>query len=94
MMQFSNKYDYNIVTVLAIISVVQVPLIRAGAGLAAGWGTLVRLGMILLLCLVCFWLPATRLFLPRTRIDLRKRSRLASLILGDPSSVLWVQSSR
>ena len=89
----SYSWDESTIGPLLLLSFAQLPFVLAGAGLFADGGTLVRLASMALLSVICFWLPATQIFLPGKHFDFRRRGRLANLILGDASSRLWVQKS-
>ena len=78
---------FNLFSIVGVQSV----FILTGTGLITTAPGILRVMIGLLLALICFWLPATRLFEWQRRLDLRRRSRLAFLILADPSSLRWVQ---
>lgn len=92
----SGRYywDYDTAVALIICALFQMPLVLTGVGLfwdgeATLRGVVVGTLSGMLLPLVIFWLPAAKLFFQNNKIDLRRRSRLASLMLDDSSRV-WV----
>src|ERR1043165_447436 len=86
-------WDSDTFYALLFLMFMQLPFILTGIGMSAGSSTVARLAAGALLTLAIFWLPATRAFESRARIDLRRRSKLASMILADASSQPWIRKS-
>jgi len=76
---------------LCICGMAQVPILFVAIDLIPAWTAATQLAVGSLLCLVLFWLPSHRAFLPSARFDLRRRSELAALIAGDRSSEFWIE---
>lgn len=84
-------WDEDTFRFLCLCVVAQAPFIVAGAVIVPSDKTYVALLAGSLLTIICFWLPATRLFGRGLRFDLRPRGPLAKM-MNDESSQRWIRA--
>lgn len=83
-------WDLDTYTLIFGASLLQYPLVLAASAVTMG-PPLERSCISMLFCIVLFWFPAMRLFVPGSKIDLRRRDPLATAALSDPSSRRWLR---
>lgn len=86
-------WDWDCPAPILACGMAQIPLIEFGLIISKGLNIAFQISLSSALALLIFWLPTTRMFLPGSRLALRRRGTLATLISGDKSSETWIQEN-